>query len=145
MSGKDVNRVRGMSGLGDRGRVSIMLAIAFGGLIAVIGVAADIPGQHRAVIYADSVAAEAARAAGQAVDIDHTAAQGEHRIDPDAAVQAADAYLTQAGVDGEVVLDGDLTRITVTVEHIHQPRILGLFGLPPQPVTGIHTAVLVAD
>jgi len=130
---------------GDQGRISVMLAICLSGLLAVIGVAADASGQVRTVMYADSVAAEAARAAGQAIDVDHTAQTGEHRVDPLAAEQAAHAYLDAAGVTGQVSFNPDFTEITVTAEAIYQPRILSLFGLAATTVTGSHTAALVAD
>lgn len=129
----------------DRGRISVMLAICLSVLLVAIGAAADATGQVRTVMYADSVAAEAARAAGQAIDVDHTAQTGEHRVDPLAAEQAAHAYLQAAGVTGQVSFNPDFTEITVTAEAIYQPRILNLFGLPPVTVTGTHTAALVTD
>lgn len=129
----------------DHGRVSVMLAICFGGLLAMIGVAADASGQFRTLLYVDAVAAEAARAAGQEIDVEHTAATGEHRVDPQAAVQAAHAYLQAAGATGEVTFSPDFTEITVIAEATYQPRILHLFGRPPVTVTGTHTAALVAS
>lgn len=127
----------------DRGRVSVFLSVVVVGVLAVIGVAADAPGQWRALLYASNVATEAGRAAGQAVDIDHTAATGEHRVDPDAAVDAAYDYLAAAGVDSTVTLSEDLTEITVEVNYEYEPQILGLFGLPPRQVTASHTAALL--
>jgi hypothetical protein len=127
----------------DRGRVSVFLSVVVVGVLAVIGVAADATGQWRALLYASNVATEAGRAAGQAVDIDHTAATGEHRVDPAAAQEAAEDYLDQAGVNGTVRLSADLTQVTVTVVYTYQPQILGLFGLPPREVTATHTAALL--
>jgi Flp pilus assembly protein TadG len=130
---------------GDHGRVSVLLAITATGIFAVIGAAADAAGQFRTMQYVDSVAAEAARTAGQAIDIEHTAATGQHRISPLAAEQAARAYLDQAGVDGQVTVSQDLTQVTVTVHHTYQPRILHLFGWTPPRLTGRHTAALIVD
>lgn len=127
----------------DRGRVSVFLAITFFAVLAVIGVAADAPGQWRALLYASNVATEAGRAAGQAIDIEHTAATGEHRVDPAAAHDAAQQYLTDVGVTGTVELSDDLTEVTVAVTYLYEPQILGLFGLPPREVTATHTAALV--
>lgn len=127
----------------DRGRVSVFLSVVVVGVLAVIGVAADAPGQWRALLYASNVATEAGRAAGQAVDIDHTAATGEHRVDPADAVDAAYDYLDAAGVDGTVTLSEDLTEITVEVTYEYEAQVLGLFGLPPRQVTASHTAALL--
>lgn len=127
----------------DAGRVSVFLAIGVVGVLAVIGVAADVPGLWRAMLHASNVATEAARAAGQAVDIDHTAATGQHQVDPAAAQDAAADYLNAAGVNGTVELSEDLTEITVSVSFDYEPQILGLFGLPPREVSATHTAALL--
>lgn len=127
----------------DAGRVSVFLAITFFGVLAVIGVAADVPGMWRAMLYASNVATEAARAAGQAIDVEHTAATGEHRVDPSAAVEAANDYLAAAGVEGTVSLSEDLTEITVAVTYEYEPQILGLFGMPPREVSATRTAALL--
>jgi hypothetical protein len=51
----------------DAGRVSVLLAITITGLLFIIGVVHDVGGQIRTALYAEQVAAEAARAAGQAL------------------------------------------------------------------------------
>jgi len=127
----------------DAGRVSVFLAIAFFGVLAVIGAAADVPGLWRAMLYASNVATEAAPAGGQAVDVEHTAATGEHQVDPAAAVEAANDYLAAAGVEGTVSLSEDLTEITVAVTYEYEPQILGLFGMPPREVSATRTAALL--
>lgn len=127
----------------DAGRVSVFLAVATFGVLAVIGVAADVPGLWRAMLHASNVATEAARAGGQAIDIDNTAATGEHQVDPAAAEDAATGYLDGAGVDGTVTISDDLTEITVEVTYTYEPQILGLFGLGPREVTATHTAALL--
>jgi hypothetical protein len=126
----------------DQGRVSVFLAVAIFAVLAAIGVAADAPGLWRALLYADRVATEAARAAGQAVDVDHTAATGQHQVDPAAAQEAAQDYLSASGVTGTVELSADLTEITVSAVYSYEPQILGLFGLPEREVTAEHTAAL---
>lgn len=126
----------------DHGRVSVFLAVGIFAVLAAIGVAADAPGQWRALLYADRVATEAGRAAGQAVDVDNTAATGQHQVDPGTAQEAAQDYLSAAGVTGTVELSGDLTQITVSVTYTYQPQILGLFGLPEREVSAEHTAAL---
>jgi hypothetical protein len=127
----------------DAGRVSVFLAIAFFGVLAVIGVAADVPGLWAAMLHTSNVATEAARAAGQAIDVEHTATTGQHQVDPAAAVAAAHDYLHAAGVDGTVTLSEDLTEITVSVTYQYEPQVLGLFGMPPREVSATHTATLL--
>lgn len=126
------------------GRVSVMLAIAVTGLLFIIGVAHDAGGQIRTTMYAEQVAAEAARAGGQAVDPAVVAGSGRQRVDEAAARRAALAYLDDAGVDGQVEIDGGGTEITVQVTVAYHRQILGLFGFGDYRVTRSATARLVA-
>jgi hypothetical protein len=129
----------------DAGRVSVFMAVAVTGLVAVLGVAVDATGQLRTLLRADNLAAEAARAAGQAVDVDVVAESGQHRVDPDQAVAYASEYLATAAHDhaSQVAVNGDGTAVDITVELTYQHRILGLFGMPDAVVTGRSTAILV--
>jgi hypothetical protein len=129
----------------DAGRVSPFLAIAFAGLLAVIGLTYDAAGQIRTLHTAQLLAAEAARAAGQAVDVDQVLAGGEHRMEPGAAEQAALAYLTQSGVTlSGIAFNPTQTRVTVVVTDTYQPAFLGLFGAASREVTGTATVTLVS-
>jgi hypothetical protein len=132
----------------DSGRVSLFLAIAFTGLLMVFGVAVDAAGQLRTLMRADNLAAEAARSAGQAIDVDQVAAAGEHRVDPDLAADYAATYLATAGHDipaGDwtVSLNETRTAVEISVTLTYQHRILGLFGMPDPRVTGKSRAILV--
>lgn len=132
----------------DAGRVSVFLAVAVTGLLAVLGAAVDATGQLRTLLRADNLAAEAARAAGQAVDVAAVARSGSYRIDPDRAVRYARDYLVAAGHDlpgsaWSVRLTDDRTAVQITVQLTYQHRILGRFGVPDAAVTGTATAVLV--
>lgn len=132
------------------GRVSIFLTIAIAGLVAVFGVAVDATGQIRTLMRADNIAAEAARAAGQAVDVDVVAAEGRQRVNRDQAVAYANQYLTEAGhdipdSDWSVRLTDDGTAVDITVRLTYQPRILGLFGRSDVRVTGRSRATLVTE
>lgn len=134
----------------DAGRVSIFLAIAFIGLLMVFGVAVDATGQLRTLLRADNLAAEAARAAGQAVDVDAVAASGVHRVDPDQAVAYANEYLATAGHDlpddaWNVQLNDAGTAVDITVELTYHHKVLGVFGVPDPTVTGESTAILVSQ
>lgn len=128
----------------DAGRVSMFLAIALTALLAIIGLSYDAAGRVRTLHTAQLVAAEAARAAGQAVEPSEVAASGQHRLDVQAAVAAADAYLDAAAASGEVAVDDARTRVSVTVHELHQPVFLSLFGAGAREVTGTATASLVS-
>jgi hypothetical protein len=128
----------------DAGRVSVFVAITVSGLLFIIGVAHDVSAQVRATLYAELVAAEAARAAGQAVDPVQVAATGTHRVDPARADEAAQAYLADAGVIGQVEFNAELTEVTVTVAGLHPRLILRLFGFSDYRVERSATAELVS-
>ncbi|HEY8472087.1 MAG TPA: hypothetical protein VIL37_05560 [Natronosporangium sp.] len=133
----------------DTGRVSVFMAVAITGLIAVFGVAVDGTGQLRALMRAENIAAEAARAAGQAIDTDAVAAAGEHRVSGAKAVQYASEYLATAGHDipnsaWSVQLNADGTAVDIVVQLPYDRRIVDLFGFSDTvQVTGTATAVLV--
>lgn len=134
----------------EAGRISVFLAVAITGLLAVLGAAVDATGQLRTLLRADNLAAEAARAAGQAVDVDAVAGTGQHQLDRDQAIRYAAEYLAaaghdQPGSDWTVEPSPDGTAVEITVQLTYQPRILGLFGRPPTRVTGTATAVLVSQ
>ena len=133
----------------DAGRVSVFLAIAFSGLLMVFGVAIDASGQLRTLVRADNLAAEAARAAGQAIDVEAVAATGEHRVDPALAVQYAQTYLATAGHDEPgmsytVDVVGD-DAVAIVVELPYRNRVLGMFGRSDVTIRATATAVLVTE
>lgn len=131
----------------DAGRVSVFLVIIFTGLLMVLGVTVDATGQLRTLMRADNLAAEAARAAGQAVDVDLVAETGQHQVDPVLAVEYAQRYLDAAGHDEPgmsydvTLIDG--TTVAIEVELPYRNRVLGMFGRSDVQVTGTAVAVLV--
>ncbi|MEU4677430.1 hypothetical protein [Micromonospora sp. NPDC023737] len=128
----------------DAGRVSIFLAVAMVGVLAIIGLSYDGAGQLRTLQRADNLAAEAARAGGQAVDRATAIAGGPKRIDKRQARVAVADYLAAAGSAGHtvsfpVVAGETLIRVRVTVTY--RRSMLGLFGLDDTvTVTGEATA-----
>jgi hypothetical protein len=125
------------------------MAVIITGLLLVFGVAVDGTGQLRTLVRAENIAAEAARAAGQAIDTDLVAQTGEHRVSQAKAVQFASEYLATAGhdipnSDWNVQLSADGTEVDITVVLTYDRRIVDLFGFAGTvPVTGTATAVLV--
>ncbi|HEX8628702.1 MAG TPA: hypothetical protein VF755_11080 [Catenuloplanes sp.] len=137
-----VRDARWPSGADDTGRVSVFLAIALTAVIIIIGLAYDGAGRFRTMQRADNLAAEAARAAGQAIVLPQAVMGGPKVIDPEEARLAAHAYLRSAGVTGRVeVIEPD--RLRVVVDLSYRPAMLGIIGFQRIAVTGSATAVLV--
>ncbi|MBL6276885.1 hypothetical protein JMF97_12000 [Micromonospora fiedleri] len=119
------------AGRGDAGRVSIFLAIALVGVLAIIGMAFDGAGQLRTLQRAENLAAEAARAGGQAIDLATAIEGGPKQINRPQARRAVADYLAAAGASGHTVsfpvVDGE-TQIRVRVSVTYRRAMLGLFG-----------------
>ncbi|MDG4807147.1 pilus assembly protein TadG-related protein [Micromonospora sp. WMMD1120] len=115
---------------GEHGRVSIFLAVTMIGVLAIVGLSFDGAGQLRTLQRADNLAAEAARAGGQAIDRATAIEGGAKRIHQPSAVVAVNTYLATAGTSGHTVsfpvIDGEtLIRVRVTITY--QRTMLGLF------------------
>lgn len=127
---------------GDDGRVSVYFAIVTLGFIALLGLLVDGGGRIRALQRADNIAAEAARTAGQAINAPVAISGGAKRVDPAAAVAAAQAYIAAAGATcppGCVRIAPDQRHVTVTVQVVYTEMV----HLGSWTVTGTATAVLV--
>ncbi|GAB7039991.1 MULTISPECIES: pilus assembly protein TadG-related protein [Catenuloplanes] len=137
----------------DRGRVSLFLAIALFAVLAIIGLSADAAGRLRTQQRADNLAAEAARAGGQEIDIELAMSQGLKVVDMGAAATAAVDYLRRAGVTGNAtwITQGagcaDTARcLRVDVQMTYQMVMLPVFGFPETvTVNGSATAELLTD
>ena len=126
--------------LDDRGGVSIMVAILVPALLLLAALVIDGGGQIRALQRADNIAAQGARAAGQAIDIPAAISGGAKRIDPAAATRTANTYLRTAGATGTVRVAADGQSVTVTAAIGHQSLLLGVLGQTFHTVTGHATA-----
>jgi hypothetical protein len=127
----------------EAGRVSVFLAIALAGVLILVGMVGDGGGRLRAMQRADNIAAEAARAAGQAINGPSAIEGGDKLLDPAQAVRAAQAYLTAANVTGTATVGRDLKSVQVEVEITEPTAMLSLIGISSYHVTGHATAVLV--
>jgi hypothetical protein len=127
----------------DRGAVTLFVAIAMVGLLALAGLVVDGGAKVRAVQRADRLAAEAARAAGQAIDLGGVLEGSEVAVDRRAALVAAEAYLRASGVAGSVrVLEGG-RGIAVTTSASAPTVFLGLIGVPQFTARGSAEVALV--
>lgn len=124
------------------GSITLWMVTASFAMMMLVGLAVDLGGQVHAQQRAHNVASQAARAGGQEVQA-APAVQGHHvAINATAARNAAQDYLSTAGVDGTVsITDG--TTITVNVSDTYRPKFLSIIGLGGLPVTGEASARLI--
>lgn len=127
----------------DDGRVSLFIAVLAVGILALIGLAVDGGAKMRAIERADYIAAEAARAGGQAINAPRAITGGQKVIDPAAAVDAATDYLAAAGVSGRAIPSDDGRRLQVTVTISSNTMVLSIIGIRRITVTGTATAELL--
>lgn len=119
----------------DRGSVSAFFAVIAIALVMVAGMAYDGGQIVAAQATARDLAAGAARAGAQEIDLDQLRATGIAILDPNSAVAAAEAYLAQAGYSGTAAVDG--AAITVTVR-VHQA--MRILPVADRTVTATDTA-----
>lgn len=129
----------------DHGRVSVFVAAAMPMLLLFMALMWDASGYLRAMHRADNIANEAARAAGQAIDIPLAVTGERIVVDPAAAEVAAGAYLADAGVTGDVTVSEDGRQVSVTVAVPYPPLFLGAFGFGPYTAQGQADAHLVDE
>lgn len=126
----------------ERGSVSVWLALAAIALVLCVGIAVDLGGQVHAQQRARSIAAQAARTAGEEVAAAEAIRGQTPTVDVAAAKRAASAYLSQAGVTGTVsVRSGNVLDVTVT--DTYTPMFLSSIGVGTLTVTGHSSARLV--
>lgn len=106
----------------ERGSVSAFVAVIAVGLVMVAGLVYDGGQVLAAQATARDLAANAARAGAQEIDLDALRADGLAVLDPVRAEAAARAYLAETGTSGDVEVAGP--DITVTVRVTATMRIL---------------------
>ncbi len=123
---------------GERGSVSAFVAVVAVALVMVAGMAYDGGQIVAAQATARDLAAGAARAGAQEVDLDRLRGSGEATLDPERAMRAVEAFLGQAGQRGTAVVEGATVRVTVRV---HQP--MRILPVPDRIVTATDSATAV--
>lgn len=127
----------------DTGAVAIYFAVVAPAWVMILALVVVGGARVRAHERAFNIAAEAARAAGQAIDPGSAVAGRPKRIDPALAVAAAQSYLSAAGATGTVVIDSSQT-LTVTAKIAYtNPAGLPVIGGSSWTATGKATATLV--
>jgi len=122
----------------DRGSVSALVAVVALGLVMIAGLAYDGGQIVAAQGTARDIAANAARAGAQELDLDELRATGIAQLDPEAAAAAAATYLADTGHEGTVDVAGPT--VTVTVRVIQPMTIL---PLPDRTVAATDSATAV--
>jgi Flp pilus assembly protein TadG len=109
-------------GRDESGSVSAFVAVIAVGLVMVAGLVYDGGQVLAAQATARDLAANAARAGAQELDLDALRADGIAVLDPDRAATAAQGFLLATGAEGDVAVSGP--DITVTVRVTARMRIL---------------------
>jgi Flp pilus assembly protein TadG len=139
---RSASRLRARPGEGERGSLTLMLAVLFIALLAMAGIVIDGGAKLDAAENATAIAQEAARAGAGMVNQSTAYSAGIFVVDPAEAVAGARAYLAKTGYRGTVTLVGsDSIRVTVTVTE--PTKVLSLIGIDSMTSTGSATAVLV--
>jgi hypothetical protein len=125
----------------DSGKIALFFAILSFSWVFLLAMVIAGGGQLRAYQRADNVAAEAARAAGQAIDPVLAVGGGPKLIDPGLASAAALAYLTDAGATGEVTVlpGGTQLKVKAVIKYTNPTGI----GRATWEATGYATATLL--
>ena len=129
----------------EAGRIGLFYAIVLPGLMMMIGLAADSAGYIQTSQRAENIAAEAARAGGQAIRLPE-AINGETKaVDTSRAIQAVRDYLSTAGItQWQATLSADGQQLTVTVHVDYDPLVVDIVpGVSTIPVTATVTATLL--
>ncbi|AQP48512.1 hypothetical protein BW730_14350 [Tessaracoccus aquimaris] len=109
---------------GERGMVSVWVAVAMVAFIVIVGLGVDFAGHAAASQDARGVAAEAARAGGQHLTMD----SGRARPDVNGAIRAANAYVAGSPYSGSTNVRGGDT-VTVTVTGRYSTQFLSIIGI----------------
>jgi Flp pilus assembly protein TadG len=119
----------------DAGAVTVLVAALLPALLLVFALVVDGTDQLRVQSRADAIAAEAARAAGTAVNTRGATVD----LDPAAARHAAQSYLAARGHSGSILLSpGGTVRATATHS---EPAAIGLLS-PTVEATGEATVTV---
>lgn len=125
----------------ERGMVTAFVVVFTIALLLLAGLVIDGGLTLAAKVRAIDDAQAAARAGAQAIDLGRYRATGQVVLDPVAASEAAERYLSAAGDHGSISVNGDDVRVTVS---INQPmQVLGIGGIGSLTVTGRGSATAV--
>jgi Flp pilus assembly protein TadG len=131
-------------GDGERGSLTLMLAVMFVALLALAGIVIDGGAKLNQAENAAAIAQEAARAGAGMVNRANAYASGSFTVDQGQALAAARQYLAEAGYHGTVMPVGTES-IQVTVTVTEPTRVLSIIGIDSMSSTASATASLVTS
>jgi Flp pilus assembly protein TadG len=129
----------------DRGAATVFFSITVAGFLVLIGLIADGGTRVRGIERADTLAAGAARAAGQSIDLPAVMAGHPAVVSPGRARTAALAYLAASQATGTVTIGPGAATVTVAVTLQQPTLLLGLIGVPAFTAHGQATATLLRN
>ena len=126
----------------ERGSISVFMIAAIVILIVIIGLVVDSAGKYSADARAQQIASNAARSAVNAIGGD-TVLDGSLTVDTQTAEQAAENYLTSAGMTGTVTVTGEV--VNVEAQTKYTTKFLSIIGINQLPGHGAASAQLITQ
>ncbi len=122
----------------DGGSITAFVALVLVALVALAGLVVDGGAAMSAHQAAADEAEQAARAGAGALSVD-ALRSGSLVIDPEAAVESAEAFMSAAGHPGVAVVSAGAVNVSI---HYRIPSsVLGIVGISSLPVSATATAV----
>ena len=130
----------------DSGAATITTVIMATSWIVMLAFVVVGGGRIRALQRADNVAAEAARAAGSAIDASRAVPGEAQVVAPAAAQQAATEYMNAVGATGTVTVDSTGKSLTIVVKITYaNPTGMAFFGGATWDATGEAKVTLLVE
>lgn len=124
----------------DGGQATAFLVIMATALLLVVALVAEVGSALAERNRTLHLAQEAARAGAQQVDLALYRDTGQVSLQAESAAEAAESYLTQAGVQGNATVDADV--VTVTAQSTYHFQLL---PVGQRPTSGTASATPVTD
>ena len=122
----------------DRGVVGVYIAVIFVAFVLITGLIVDGGAIRSGRRDAGDIAARAARAGAQEINVDLLMGSGDIELEPLSAAAAARSVLAQSGTPGSVSVGRDA--VTVSVRSVIGTRLLSVIGIGQKVVTATRTA-----
>lgn len=122
----------------ERGVVGLYVAVVFTAVLLIAGLLVDGGAIRTGRREAGDVAARAARAGAQEIDVDLLMSTGVVELDPASASAAARSFLGAAGWAGSVEVGA--RTVTVSVQRSVPMRLLSMVGVADKTVIATRTA-----
>ncbi|MEO7587929.1 MAG: TadE/TadG family type IV pilus assembly protein [Arachnia sp.] len=123
----------------ERGSLAVWTAMVMPAFVLCVGLGVDFSGHAAAQQEARAVAAEAARAAGQYLQV----SDGRARPDKARAERAARDFVSGSSLTGMALAEAD-GRITVTVRGRYATQFLGMIGINSLPLEATASARVIS-